>query len=123
MSKKILFSLPSPSTAIVSSPALYTEIADLVVALELDSEEIAPSLTLRFIKQRAFRKRSELYCTPWHIENAYDTLCEIEESDWVAELRAAAASDQRNAWTLRHFMIYIEDLGCLEVVAESVILE
>ncbi|TCS61795.1 hypothetical protein EDD55_107204 [Varunaivibrio sulfuroxidans] len=53
----------------------------------------------------------------------YDQVCEIEKSDWVSELKTAAEPDMRHDWVMRHFMIYIDSFGCLEVIAESVFLE
>lgn len=36
---------------------------------------------LRFCRVRAYRFCSEGHCTPWHIEDAYDTLAEVEQSE------------------------------------------
>jgi hypothetical protein len=72
-----------------------------------------------FVKPRAFRKREECYCTIWHIDQAYDTVCERVNSDWVAELRKDAVPEWRDYWVMRHFMIYLDSFACLEVVAES----
>ena len=55
--------------------------------------------------------------------STYDSVCEIEESDWVAELRQDAVAEWRDHWVMRHFMIYLDGFGCLEVVAESASLE
>ena len=60
--------LPCPSTAIVGSPRLSTEGGDLLLAMDFESEGRKQPACLRFIKQRAFRKRSEIYCTKWHVE-------------------------------------------------------
>ena len=76
-----------------------------------------------FVKPRAFRKREETYCTIWHLENTYDTVCEITESDWVAELRRDAVPEWRDRWVMRHFIIYVDSFGCLEVIAESAALD
>jgi hypothetical protein len=59
----------------------------------------------------------------WHVEGTFDTVCEVKGSDWVDELSAAAPPEWRNQWVIRHFMIYVDSFGCLEVVAESVSLE
>lgn len=63
--------------------------------------------------------RTEIYCTSWHVKDTYDTVCEIMESDWVAELRRDAVSEWRDYWIMRHFIIYVDSFGCLEVIAES----
>lgn len=76
-----------------------------------------------FSKPRAFRKREETYCTAWHVKETYDTVCEVDDSEWVAELRRDAVPEWRDRWVMRHFMIYVDGFGCLEVVAESAELE
>ncbi len=73
----------------------------------------------RFIRVRAFRFRAESHCTPWHVEDAYDNLVEVEQSSWIAELVAAEPSDARGQWPMRHFLIYVDNAGAYEVAAED----
>lgn len=117
-----LFELPFATTALVRDPSLSTDGGDLLLAMDFDDNGQHRPLKLWFVKPRAFRKRAEIYCTSWHVRDAYDTVCEVEESDWVEELRAACVPDWRDRWEMRHFMIYVDSFGCLEVVAESVLL-
>ena len=65
---------------------------------------------------RAYRHRAESHCTAWHVE-AYDTLTEVRESAWVADLRGATPDDQRDLFPMHHYMIYLDSAGCYEVVA------
>jgi hypothetical protein len=95
----------------------------LVLTLLADDEGDERRSTVRFVKARAFRKRAEIYCRRWHRDDAYDTLCEILESDWVAELRSDAVQEWRDRWVMHHFIIYLDSFGCLEVVAESALLD
>ena len=117
--KKELFALPYASTSAIRGPVLCTDRGDLLLSMDFEEEGQKRSVCLRFVKHRAFRKRSEIYCTGWHVDDVYDTVCEVAESDWVAELRDDAARDWRDRWTMRHFMIYVDSFGCLEVVAEA----
>ena len=123
MTKQPLLLLPYPSTALVRNPVLCTNGSDLLVKLEYDQDGQSVSSQIRFVKQRAFRKRSESLCTSWHIEGVYDNVSEIPDSPWIEELRAAAAPEWRDTWVLRHFIVYIDSFGCLEVAAGSVGLE
>ena len=123
MEKLPLFSLPCPSTAAVHDPKLVGEDRGLLLSLVCDDDGHKRQLGVLFIKPRAFRKRAEIYCTAWHVKDAYDTVCEVKESDWVAELRNDAVPDWRDRWVMRHFMIYVDSFGCIEVVAESAVLE
>jgi hypothetical protein len=74
---------------------------------------------LRFRRVRAYRFRAEGHCTPWHVEEAYDTLVEVERSDWIGELLAAESSETWGQWKIRHFLIYIDGSGAYEVAAED----
>jgi hypothetical protein len=67
---------------------------------------------------RAYRHRAESHCTEWHID-AYDRLVEVEDSEWVAELLDAMPEDMRGLFVMRHFMIYMDSVGCYEVIARS----
>lgn len=123
MKKLPIFLLPCPSTAAVHGPTLIDQERGLLLSLVCDDNGRARPLGVLFSKPRAFRKREETYCTGWHIKDAYDTVCEINESDWVAELRNDAVPEWRDHWVMRHFMIYMDSFGCLEVIAESATLE
>lgn len=120
MKKERRWETPEPSTASVSGFVLLVANGrDLELRFDFDRDGIALTSGLRFTKVRAYRHRQELYETEWHISSAYDTLVEVLPSDWVNELRSAAPPDQRNAWTMKHFMITLDSAGCFEVVAEG----
>lgn len=121
--KREILELPFASTAILRGPVLSTDGGDLLLAMDFDDEGATRSARLRFVKQRAFRMRSETYCTAWHVTATFDTVCEVQESDWVLELRSASIPHWRDRWVMRHFIIFVDSFGCLEVVAESVALE
>jgi hypothetical protein len=123
MQKKAILTLPCPSTAAVEDPILTTRAPGLLVSLVCDDEGTQRRLGILFTKPRAFRKREEVYCTSWHVADTYDTICEVSASDWVAELRRDAVPEWRDYWAMRHFMIYLDSFGCLEVVAESASLQ
>jgi hypothetical protein len=124
MTQKLkVLELPSASTAAIGDAELRTDGGDLLLLLDFEDSGQRRSARLRFVKQRAFRKRSEAYCTSWHVKDTFDTVCEVIESDWVQELRSAAQPQWRDRWVMRHFIIYVDSFGCLEVVAESASLD
>lgn len=123
MEKLPLFSLPCSSTAAIQGPTLIDQDRGLLLSMVCDDDGKKRSVGVLFVKPRAFRKRAETYCTGWHVNDVFDTVCEIQESDWVKELRAVAMPEWRDYWVMRHFMIYVDSFGCLEVVAESAQLE
>lgn len=73
-----------------------------------------------FRKPRGVRFRSENYCLAWHVKDAYDTVVEVDASDWAREFHQLAIDGRRHANILNHYMIYLDSFGCLEVLAESV---
>ena len=123
MQKLKLLELPLASTAVTRGPTLYTDGGELLLSMDFDEDGRKRSACIRFTRQRAFLMRSEIYCTPWHVTETFDTVCEVQGSEWVQELRSAAVPEWRDRWVMRHFMIYLDSFGCLEVVAESVSLD
>ena len=123
MEKLPLFSLPCPSTAAIHGPTLVDEDRGLLLSLVCDDDGRERQTGVLFVKPRAFRKREEIYCTGWHVKDTYDTVCEVKGSDWVAELRNDAVPEWRDRWVMRHFIVYVDSFGCLEVIAESVSLD
>jgi hypothetical protein len=122
MKKNPLFSLPYPSTSAIAGPSYIEHEKGLAVSLKFDEDGLDKFATILFVKPRAMRQRDEIYCTPWHVDQTYDTVCEVEMSQWVEELRGDAVEEWRNYWVLRHFIVYIDSFGCLEVVSEDVML-
>lgn len=74
---------------------------------------------LEFDGACATRTRAERCCNVWHIEGAYDTLVEVTDSEWVAEVRKDMQEQWRNRWEMHHYMIYLDSAGCFEVIASS----
>jgi hypothetical protein len=120
MLKEKRITLPWPSSGLVGEPTLSADRGDLHLALQLVCAGRKCRARFIFAKQRAFRKRAEIHCTKWHVEDALDTVCEVRNSDWAAELSESTCNAWRNRWVMRHFMIYLEKFGCVEVIAESV---
>jgi len=123
MEKLQMFSLPCPSTAAIHGPTLVDQDRGLLLSLVCDDDGRERQTGVLFLKPRAFRKREQIYCTGWHVKDTYDTVCEVKGSVWVAELRNDAVPEWRDRWVMRHFIIYIDSFGCLEVVAESAVLD
>jgi hypothetical protein len=107
-SKKPLYSVPVPSTEFESGGAY---LCDHVIRFEYYRTGVLYRSGFRFNAMAAARTRAERCCTVWHIEGAYDTLVQVEDSSWVDEIR-----DQ---WEMRHYMIYLDSAGCFEVIAAS----
>ena len=117
--KRVIGPLPPPPSAFTED-AVFTDLggsAELRCTYERNGAMFAGGL--RFEKVRAYRFRAEGHCTPWHVRDAYDTLVEVEQSDWVSELLAAEPGGVRAGWLIRHFLIYIDGSGAYEVAATT----
>jgi hypothetical protein len=110
----------SPPPSAFTSDALFTHpggTAELRCTYERNGSMFVGGL--RFDGVRAYRFLAEGHCTPWHIEDAYDTLVEVLPSDWVSDLMAAQASETWGSWKIRHFLIFVDGSGAYEVAAQA----
>jgi hypothetical protein len=123
--KVAYYSIPEPSTA-MHSPGAKLDFNGTTLTLRYDYDRYRDDhfvgifrSGLRFLAVRAHRHRAENHCTSWHVEGAYDTLIEIEGSEWVAELRALSMARKMGDREMHHYMIYLDSSGCYEIVAQS----
>jgi hypothetical protein len=122
VNKVVVGLIPCPSTSIVGEPELKLIRGRLSLSFVFeDDDDVRFAAGVEFDSVRAFRKRSERLCTAWHIEDAYDSVVEVGDSLWVTELRADAQGVWRDQFAPRHFMIYLDSFGALEVVAGSAV--
>ncbi|HEY8749541.1 MAG TPA: hypothetical protein VIM11_16275 [Tepidisphaeraceae bacterium] len=118
-SKKVLYTVPVASTAFESGGA-YMLLG--TIRYNFDRDGVNRRSGIRFKRIKATRTYSESASNAWHIEGAYDTLVEIENSPWVEELQGNTADRQRRigeTWEMHHYMIYLDSSGTFEVIAES----
>jgi hypothetical protein len=112
--------ISTPSTAITSDVVSLFDGGSSKLSFQFDRDGLLLSSGLVFGKVRAHRWRAEGHCTAWHIEDAYDTIVEVENSPWVAELLMAEPAETRGRWVIRHFLLFLDSAGCFEVAAQSV---
>lgn len=116
--KRQLGVLPAPSTTF-EDVVFEARRGTVTLGFAFHREGAAYRSGVRFEKVRAFRAREEGHCTAWHVKDAYDTVAEVMDSDWVSELEAAEHAETWGSWQMHHFVIYIDSEGCFEVVAQS----
>ncbi|MBX3322117.1 MAG: hypothetical protein KF757_03920 [Phycisphaeraceae bacterium] len=117
-SKKSLHTVALPSTDFIV-PAYWDEKGPSpAIRFSYDKDGVEYRSGIEFRRVLAMRWRAERCCTAWHIEGAYDTLVEVENSLWVQELRADTYAQWRDKWETHHYMIYLDGVS-FEVVAES----
>lgn len=118
MNKKIpLYQSDYPSTSF--EKVVFISPEDILSYQYFNDDNNLCKETISFQHARAVRERTEKSCTLWHIDKAYDTLCEVIDSSWLKEINQDTDELWRDHWQMRHYIIYLEDLGCLEVIAES----
>jgi hypothetical protein len=115
--KTPLCEVPVPSTGFTTE-AYYDGQAE-AIRFSYEKEGAPFQSGIKFSRVAAYRERAERCCTAWHIEEAYDTLVEVEGSPWVDEIREDTQELWRDTWAMHHYMIYLDSTGCLEVIAES----
>ena len=113
--KKPLYQMPVPSTELVPGAGMCGN----TLRFEYSRDGAVYRGGIRFNRVLAVRSRAERCCTAWHIEGAFDTLVEVDNSAWVEEILADIAERWRNAWETHHYMIYLDSAGCFEIIAAS----
>lgn len=117
--KRPLATLPVPSTSLLSDATFEHPGGEALLRFEFEREGVASRGGLRFEKVRSYRFCAEGHCTAWHVTDVYDTLAEVQDSEWVDELPAAEPSETSGRWDVHHFMVYIDSVGCFEVAAAA----
>jgi len=114
-----LYQPPVPSTDFSTDASLCLEGAFPTIRFSYCRGKDAKRSGIRFTRVLATRTRSERCCTEWHIQGAYDTLVEVPDSSWVDDLRADIPVRWRDEQEMHHYMIYLDSVGCFEVVAAA----
>lgn len=112
---KTLYSLEFPSTGLNPEPHWEKN----SIFMEFNENEKQIPVEIKFVRIFAIRTRSEICCTTYHIKNAYDKLVEIDDSDWVSEILLDTQESWKNKITPHHYMIYLDSVGCFEVLAQG----
>ena len=117
--KRLLYTIAVPSTEFLSGAYWDGKGPSPGICFRYQKGGVKYQSAINFQRVLAIRTRAERGCTAWHIEGAYDNLVEIENSPWVSEVRADTNPQWRDQWAMHHFMIYLDSVGCFEVIAES----
>ena len=112
----IVWELPTPSSHFASTPRVIIE-GDRVL-LELE-DPTGVRVEVRFGGVAGFRHDPQLAASPEAVAS-YDRILEIRDSGWpdpsLQERRARLTGRQV---PLRHFRLYLDDIGVFDVLAES----
>lgn len=116
---RTILELPESTAQCEIGPEIRQSPGAISVRYDAEAEGGVSWTSIRFGSALASRFTPECAITELMPE-AYSRLCEIEHSTWLSELRArASAQHQIIPPSQRHFMVFFDHVGCLEVVAES----
>jgi len=117
--KKNLYTVPVPSTDFSQEAYWDGKGASPAIRFAFKKDRVEYQGRIEFQKVLVMQKRAERCCKAWHIEGTYDTLVEIENSTWVKEIQSDISERWRDGRKTQHYMIYLDSVGCFEIIAES----
>jgi hypothetical protein len=122
-SKQALYEIPVASTSFLREAYWDGATSSIRFAYELEYGE-TPEYQIREV-QIKFRRpmllvtRAESFCRVEHIEGCYDTLVEVTPSAWLQSEYTEEVQTKARMKELHHYMIYLDSVGCFELLAES----
>jgi hypothetical protein len=108
--------LPCKSQEIDQGPLVHATRNS--VRIEIDRENDHGEyewMEIRFEGVRAFAFTASDVCTPEQIA-AYDKMVEVVDSSWRTALLSRRVGEDA---LVRHYRLYLDDIGCYEVIADS----
>ena len=73
---------------------------------------------IRFERVPAYHFRAERCMQIWQYDAA-DVLVEVEDSEWLREIRAETDPHTREPEMMHHYAVYLESIGTWEIIAAS----
>jgi hypothetical protein len=116
---KEVLRLPTSTGEADVGPILEYKPNQLWVSYDVeDSNGVKVSTTVRFREAIGIKFTPDQGCAAIMVE-AYSRVCEFETSDWKRQILETNPSLELPAST-RHFVLYFDHYGCLEVLADEV---
>jgi len=98
-------------------PEILFRPGQVSIRYDIETESGVVWTELRFTGAVALRVTPDVAATE-DLVSAYSRVCEVELSTWLDHLRAGEA-DHGLAEHLRHFIIYFDHFGAVEIVASD----
>lgn len=113
-----------PTTAETDvGPIVEHRPGEVVIRYDYEGDDGAEWATVRFSMVLASRFTPDASVSASMVQ-AYSRLCEIEKSSWRNELSAKATErGQGVPAAARHFLVYFDHYGCVEILAEGVAID
>jgi hypothetical protein len=119
MKKEPLYSVQVPSTDFTEEAYLFEGIGYKDIRYHYRVNGQLYLGIIRFRKVSALSRRMERCCTLWHVDKVYDTLVEVQNSEWALEISTNTKRHLREDQEYHHYMIYLDSVGCFEFIATS----
>lgn len=101
----------------ISANSVYL---DLEYEFEYKDQNITHVGKIKFLSLMAFRFRDEMHGAGY-VSGSYDSLVEIQGSEWVKELHKKEPDNLRiSVSKLHHYAVFLSSNGYLEVIAEGI---
>lgn len=111
--EEVIWSLPTPSQEFMQGPHILISVGKVTLRWDFEGETGDYGWSsAEFTGVEAANFTAHDSCTPDQVR-AYDRLVIVEPSDLLASLRGARSK------FLRHFRIYFDEIGCLDVAGED----
>jgi hypothetical protein len=114
MANQVIWELPYPSTEIDNDfPEAILRSTILSIRIEYVESK---AIDLRFGSVVAMLFTEWTAC-PEQVLDAYDVILNVRDSDFLRQIEASLHIDRPKS--LNHYRLYLDDIGCYEVIAAS----
>jgi hypothetical protein len=107
-----------PSNSLVEKANIRFDFGDMILEYDYFLADKYWYSYIRFHSVRAMKFTAELHCNENQLD-AESQIIEIVNSNWSRKLLLNENEDTLNHWILNHYMIYLDDNGCFEFLANS----
>lgn len=111
-----VWKLPCKSQEFMKPPALVQEGSNLTLPFDYETDDGSyADSSISFHGVEAFSFTSYESCSANQVR-AHDKVVTVDNSTWLAELRANNISDEG---VTQHYRIFFDDTGCYDVIAKD----
>ncbi|MFN0017496.1 MAG: hypothetical protein ACKVP0_04495 [Pirellulaceae bacterium] len=116
---KKFMNLPISGSGCLSAKFLYNDTDGCLEFKYSDGKTGKPSIgQLKFPHVMSFRFRDEMRSLGFFSES-YDSVAEVLNSEWLAELEKIEPAKIHKLWKRRHFAVFLSSCGFFELIADD----
>jgi hypothetical protein len=111
----VVWELPCKSQEFMKLPGLVQDGDKLTLPFDYETDDGYAESSISFLGVEAFSFTFYECCSPDQV-GAYDKVITVDNSAWLAELRARKVSDEG---VTQHYRIFFDEAGCYDVIAKD----